>query len=288
MARTGGAPLPGLVSFPSILDDEFARFQALVRKEAGIALGPHKKSLLVARLYPRMRALGVSTFGDYYRLVTGPEGGPELVRMIDCICTNETHFFREPAQFRFLERELIPAWIESGPRRIRVWSAACSTGEEPYSLAMTLLHHLPPGDFPAEILASDLSTRALDHARRAIWPLAKAEEIPRDYLRAYMLRGKDAQRGNMKAGPEIRRLVSFRRINLDEEVRPAPGLFDLILCRNVLIYFDTATRASVVSRLVGHLRPGGHLFLGHAESLSGSVDRVEPLGSAIYRLRPAA
>lgn len=273
-----------LGGLPSIRDDEFARFQALVRREAGIALGAHKKPLLVSRLFPRMRAVGARTFADYHRLVTGPEGGPELVRMLDCICTNETHFFREPAQFRFLEREVIPGWLEGGPRRIRVWSAACSTGEEPYSAAMTLLHHLPPSDFPVEILASDLSTRALEHARRAIWPLEKAEEIPSDYLHAYMLRGKDAQRGNMKAGPEIRRLVSFRRMNLNEEARPAPGLFDLILCRNVLIYFDAETRASVVSRLLGCLRPGGYLFLGHAESLNGSTDRAQTLIPTVYRL----
>jgi chemotaxis protein methyltransferase CheR len=278
--------IPALSGIPSIRDDEFALFQALVRREAGIALGVHKKPLLVSRLSPRLRALGVRSFADYYKLVTEPKGGPELVRMLDCICTNETRFFREPAQFKFLEREVIPAWIQGGPRRIQVWSAACSTGEEPYSAAMTLLHHLPPSDFPIEILASDLSTRVLERAQRAIWPLERAEEIPLDYLHAYMLRGKDAQRGNMKAGPEIRRLVSFRRINLNEDTRLSPGLFDLILCRNVLIYFDAATRASVMSRLLGCLRPRGYLFLGHAESLNGSTDRMQNMIPAVYQLKP--
>ena len=279
---------PVLDGVPSIRDDEFALFQALVRREAGIALGDHKRPLLISRLCPRMRAVGARTFAEYHRLVTGPDGGAELVQMLDCICTNETHFFREPAQFRFLEREVIPTWIQGGPRGIRVWSAACSTGEEPYSVAMTLLHHLPSSGFPIAILASDLSTRVLERARRAIWPLEKAEEIPPDYLHAYMLRGKGAQQGNMKAGPEFRRLVSLRRLNLNEEARPAPGLFDLILCRNVLIYFDAATRTSVLSRLLGCLRPGGYLFLGHAESLGGSADRAQSLIPAVYRLRPAS
>lgn len=269
----------------SIRDDEFALFQVLLRREAGIALGPHKRSLLVFRLSPRLRALGLGTFAEYYRLVTSKDGGPELVQMIDRVCTNETHFFREPAQFALLEREIVPTWIRGGPRQIRVWSAGCSTGEEPYSAAMTLLHHLPRTGFRVDVLATDLSTRALQHAQRASFSIERASEIPAEYLCDYMRRGKGPQVGKMKAGPEIRGLVTFRRMNLTDEAGPSPGLFDLILCRNVIIYFDAATRARVMERLLECMRPEGYLFLGHAESMSGASDRLENVMPAVYRRR---
>jgi chemotaxis protein methyltransferase CheR len=272
--------LPGV---PGIRADEFALFQALIQRETGIALGPHKMPLLISRLLPRLRALGLRTFAEYYQKVKREEGGLELQRMIDCICTNETRFFREPAQFELLRRVLIPAFREARPRRIRVWSAACSTGEEPYSVAMTLLLGLPRSGFPIEIVATDLSTRALERAQRAIWPIERAAEIPSEHLNAFMLRGKGPQRGNMKAGPEIRALVSFHRHNLIAAARPALGLFDLILCRNVLIYFDAPTRALVVSRLLESMNPRGFLFLGHAEGLSFMSPQVETVMPAVYR-----
>jgi len=272
-----------LAGIPDLRDDEYALFQALIRREAGIALGPQKRPLLISRLLPRLRALRLRSFAEYYRQVIGAEGGLELQRMIDCICTNETRFFREPAQFELLRRALIPAFREAGPRQIRVWSAACSTGEEPYSVAMTLLHGLLPSDVPIQIVATDLSTWALERAQRAIWPIDRAAEIPREYLHAFMLQGKGPQRGNMKAGPEIRALVSFRRHNLIAAARPAQGLFDLILCRNVLIYFDAATRALVVSRLLDSMRPRGFLFLGHAEGLGRMSSQLETVMPAVYR-----
>jgi chemotaxis protein methyltransferase CheR len=272
-----------LAGIPGLRDDEYALFQALIRREAGIALGPQKRPLIIARLLPRLRALGLRTFAEYYQQVIREEGGLELQRMIDCICTNETRFFREPAQFELLRSTLIPAFRAALPRPIRVWSAACSTGEEPYSAAMTLLHGLPRSGFPIQIVATDLSTRALERAQRAIWPIDQAAEIPSEYLNAFMLRGKGAQRGNMKAGPELRALVSFRRHNLIAAAPPALGLFDLILCRNVLIYFDAATRALVVSRLLDSLRPRGFLFLGHAEGLGPMSSQMETVMPAVYR-----
>lgn len=266
-----------------IRDDEFALFQALVCGQAGIALGPHKKPLLVSRLSPRMHALGVRSFSEYYRRVTAPDGEAELLQMLDCICTNETRFFREPGHFEFLKGALSPALSRGAPRRIRVWSAACSTGEEPYSIAMTMLHHLPAMGFPIEIVASDLSTRALERAQRAIWPLARAAEIPSEYCQAYMLRGIGAQQGNMKAAPEIRRMVSFRRYNLIQPTEPRLGRFDIIFCRNVLIYFNAQTRAAVLSKLLDCLNPQGYLFLGLAESVSGVKDRLQTVMPSVYR-----
>jgi chemotaxis protein methyltransferase CheR len=279
------APDPAL-SLPRISAREFALFRDLIHRESGIFLSEAKKALVVGRLGRRLRALGLSSLGAYYRLLA--EGDEqERIRMLDCICTNETHFFREPRQFEFLERQVFPEWAAraaaGGPRRIRAWSAACSTGEEPYSLAMTLLAHLPPSSgWTLEILASDLSTRALDQARAGLWSIDKAREIPERYLKAFMLRGTGPQEGVMKAGPEIRSLLRFQRVNLNQDRYPVAGPFDLVFCRNVLIYFDVASKARVVHRLLDQLAPCGYLFLGHAESLTGLTDRGRSVGPTVY------
>lgn len=293
---------PPLGLFLSIRDDEFNLFQELVRRHSGISLGPHKRPLLLSRLAPRLRALGIHSFAEYHRRVTGAGSQAELERMLDCICTNETRFFREPRQFELIRRTLLPEWssrlepkraagaaptVPATHRRLRVWSAACSTGEEPYSVAMTLLDGLAPTHadprLAIEILATDLSTRVLDRAQRAIYPIERASEIPLDYLRAYMLRGQRSHAGEMKAGPEIRELVTFRRENLLEVTPQKLGRFDLVLCRNVLIYFDAATKATVLDRLVDCLNPGGYLFLGYAESLNGQVRGLLNVAPSVYR-----
>ncbi|WP_437319566.1 CheR family methyltransferase [Sorangium sp. So ce385] len=300
----------------TLSDEEFALFQKLVKRLSGIALGPQKKPLLICRLGPRLRALGLRSFGEYYRRVTAAGDEGELVHMLDCICTNETHFFREREQFELLEREILPAWHESaghgppsarGRRPLRAWSAACSTGEEPYSIAMTLLDSLPSRDcrdVAAQappwagaastgapgicILATDLSVRALDQAQRAVWPIERASEISEERLRTYMLRGTGASAGLMKARPELRRLITFRRFNLLDAAPKRFGLFDLIFCRNVLIYFDAATKASIVAKLIASLAPSGYLFLGHAEGLHGADHRVRCVAPSVYRLQPPA
>src|SRR5262249_20747319 len=150
------------------------------------------------------------------------------IEMLDCVSTNETHFFREPRQFEFLERQVIPAWKQRGPRALRIWSAGCSTGEEPFSLAMLLRHHFPPGcGREIEILATDISTRALARAEAGVWPIDRAREIPLSYRRAFMMRGTGPQEGRMKAAPEIRELVRFERVNLNEDRYPVRGPFHL-------------------------------------------------------------
>jgi chemotaxis protein methyltransferase CheR len=270
-------------------DADFARFQALIHDEAGIWLAPIKKALLAGRLGRRLRALGIVAWRDYYELVLADEA--ERVRMLDAICTNETHFFREPRHFDFLVERVFPAWREEAdagrrPRRVRVWSAACSTGEEPYSLAMTLLAAFPAG-WELEVLATDLSTKVLERAQRGVWPLEKAAEIPEAHLKAFMLRGFGEQEGLMKAGPEIRALVRFARVNLVGEW-PASPPFDLVFCRNVLIYFDRPVKARVVERLLERIGPRGYLFLGHAESLGGLSTRAQPVVPTVYSPAPAA
>jgi chemotaxis protein methyltransferase CheR len=244
---------------------------------------------LEGRLSKRIRELGFDSFMAYYEFLL--EGGrdAELGELLDRIATNETHFFREPRQFDFLEQAVFPQWqseAASGARQkqVRVWSAGCATGEEPFSVAMTLLGRFPAGaGWRTEIYATDLSGRALRAARTAVWPLTKANEIPPVYLKRFMLRGTGSQQGNMKAGPEILSAVRFERLNLNDEIFPPIGMFDLILCRNVLIYFDAASRAGVIERLLNHLVPNGYLLVGHAESLAATSERMRYVVPTIYR-----
>jgi chemotaxis protein methyltransferase CheR len=263
---------------------DFLHFQAFVYKETGIWLGPAKKALLVGRLTKRVRARRLDSFRAYFREVV--EGGDreEQRRLIEALCTHETHFFRDPRQFEFLESQVCPEWERrDGPRQLRVWSAGCSSGEEPFSLAMVLLMRLPPASgWTINIVATDLSTRALEKASAATWPLEKACEIPQRYLKAFMLKGRQSQTGHMRAGAEIRSIVRFEEHNLSENRPPSGSPFDIIFCRNVLIYFNAASRHAAVEHLLGQLARGGLLFLGHAETLAGLSERVRSVGPTVY------
>jgi chemotaxis protein methyltransferase CheR len=286
--RERSGPPPAVPAGLAVSDRDFARFQRLIHEQAGIWLAPVKKALLVGRLARRLRDLGIPTYAEYYERVVADEA--ERIRMLDCICTNETHFFREPRHFEFLTGRVFPAWRDEAdagrrPRRVRVWSAACSTGEEPYTLAMALLSAFPAG-WELDVLASDLSTKVLDRAANGVWPLEKAKEIPEPYLKAYMLRGYGAQEGLMKAGPEIRAIVRFARVNLVGDGWPSGPPFDLVFCRNVLIYFDRAGKVKVVERLLERLDPAGYLFLGHAESLGGFTAAARAVLPTIYQPLP--
>jgi chemotaxis protein methyltransferase CheR len=271
---------------PEISDEEFALFQAFIQRAAGIHLQPIKKSMLVGRLYRRLTALKLSSFGEYYkRVIQGPP--EERVRLLDAICTNETWFFRNRKQFELLGEQLARHWAQAvkavgRPRTVRIWSAACSTGEEPYSIAMVLADALPGWDI--DIRATDLSTKALDQARTATWLLEKSKDIPPAYLKRHMLRGSGTQEGKMRASQALRAMVRFDRLNLADAEWPldlGPS-FDAIFCRNIFMYFDHSDKDRVVKRLLTYLSPGGHLFLGDAEGLSGH--RVAQVMPSVYRL----
>jgi len=269
-------------------DREFNLYRKLIYSRAGICLSPPKKALLEARLGRRLRELGLESFLAYYQYVIEDTSESELVQLLDRVSTNETHFFREPRQFDFLEEKILPNWVIQAngglrPQQVRVWSAGCSTGEEPYSLAMMLLAYLPPErGWEIEIMGTDLSSRAIESARRAIWPIVKAQEIPEKYLKRFMLKGIGSQAGCMKAGPEIRAIVRLENLNLNAEYYSIAGIFDLILCRNVLIYFDAESRARVIRRLQNYLAPAGYLFVGHAESLNGLSEQLRHVVPTVY------
>jgi chemotaxis protein methyltransferase CheR len=266
-----------------ISERDFQKFQELIYREAGIWLPRAKTALVVGRLAKRLRHHGLKSFKEYYELIV--RSGEERIQMLNAISTNETHFFREPQHFELLKSVILPRWTQEAAcgrrqRKIRVLSAGCSTGQEPYSLAMILLDHFPARfGWEIEILASDLSTRVLEIARAGIWPGEKAVEIPPHYLRAFMLKGFADQTGKIKAGPEISSVIQFFRLNLNQPAFPTMGKFDLVFCRNVLIYFDSRSREQAARRLAGLLSPNGYLFVGHAESLhalSGTLSTVIP------------
>jgi chemotaxis protein methyltransferase CheR len=271
---------------PPLSDAAFLALRDVIERSAGISLNDAKRALVVGRLGARLKAVGVATFEEYGRLVRRSD--TELAVMLDLITTNETQFFREPQHFAFLTRQLVPAWVTAASarqraRRVRVWSAACSTGEEPFSIAMALLDGLPSREkWTIEIVASDLSTRALDRARQAVWPIERAVEIAPELLRRHMLRGVDAHQGTMKAKRALQALVRFERVNLVADTLPIDGPFDAIFCRNVLMYFGPDARARTIARLVERLTRDGVLFVGHAESVAGLSAHLRCVAPTVY------
>jgi len=266
----------------------FQKFQKLIYSETGIWLGSSKTALLCGRLFRRLRTLEISSLQNYYELVSQPGQQQERARMIDAITTNETRFFREPRQFEFLVQRVFPRWhadAERGlrPKQVNIWSAGCSSGEEPYTVAMLLAKHLPAEQgWDAQILATDISNRVLEKARKGIYPITRATELPKDLLHTFMLRGVAERQGEMKVKVEIQQMVEFRRLNLDQESDRVEGPFDAIFCRNVLIYFDAASKQRVVTSLVGHLVANGILFVGHAENLNAVSSELRSLEPTIY------
>jgi chemotaxis protein methyltransferase CheR len=270
---------------------EFDAIRTLVYREAGIHLAEGKHALVEARLARRLKELGLPSYEAYCELVTDSGNEDERTRMLDCITTNETQFFREPHHFDLLENVIFPKWKEQAaarlrPKRLRVWSAACSTGEEAYSLAMCLLRAFPRSSgWDLDILASDLSTRVLAQARSATWPIDKARSIPEQHLKEHMLRGVGPEEGKLRCGPEARNLVRFARLNLNHPPFAVPLDLDLIFCRNVLIYFDAASKARVIEGLLDRLDKSGYLFVGHSETLHGVTRRVSLVAPSVYQLK---
>lgn len=276
--------LPHLSVTPAL----FEKFQKLIYAETGIWLGSAKTALLCGRLFRRLRALEIPSLGIYYECVSQPDQHEERARMIDAITTNETRFFREPRHFDFLAQTVFPRWRADAdrglrPKRLRIWSAGCSSGEEPYSVAMLLERHLPAQEaWDVRLLATDISNRVLEKARKGVYPIAKAAELPRDLLHNFVLRGVAERQGEMKVKVEIQQMVDFQRLNLNQEANLAESPFDVIFCRNVLIYFDAASKSRVVASLSRHLVANGFLFVGHAENLSSMSSDLRSLEPTIY------
>lgn len=263
---------------PAILSEqEFGQFQKLIYQLAGINMSPAKDALVSGRLAKRLLHFHLDTYGDYFKLLTAGQNADELQIAVDLLTTNETYFFREPKHFNFLRDKVLPAH-KSG-QNFRVWSAACSSGEEAYSIAMVLADHL--GDGQWEIVASDISTRVLNKARSGHYPMDRIDGISKEHLSRYCLKGVGAQDNTLLVDKKLRARVNFMQVNLNQSL-PNLGAFDVIFLRNVMIYFDHETKRQIMQRILPLLKPGGHFLISHSETLNGVVNTLHPLAPSIY------
>jgi chemotaxis protein methyltransferase CheR len=263
-------------------DRDFNRIRTLLAERSGIALAENKRQLVYSRLGRRIRALGLTSFAQYCDRVVAPDSD-EIPRLVNAMTTNVTAFFREPHHFEFIERDLMPDWLAGHGNRLRVWSAGCSSGEEPYSIAMTVAEALADSharDF--RILATDIDGDALARAADGVYRLDEVEPVGARRRARWLERGSGGHAGRARIGARLKRHVYFAPLNLMEPW-PMRGPFDAIFCRNVIIYFDKAARRRLVDRFADLLCRGGYLFLGHSESLNGVSDRFRLMGRTIYR-----
>jgi chemotaxis protein methyltransferase CheR len=278
------------VGGPVLGDRDFHFLREFVLQHCGIALSEQKRQLVQGRLLRRLRALGLRDFGAYCDLLRhDPQA--ELGDLASAISTNVTSFFRESHHYDLLEQTLLPQWLSQKRRqgeRLRIWSAGCSTGEEPYALAMVLAEALERhgGQVDAKILATDLSPQALEGAREGVYPIDKLGGVSPERRRRWFLRGEGSYEGYACVHPRLRELVAIQPLNLLHDW-PMQGLFDAIFCRNVVIYFDKPTKERLFRRYAGKLVPEGYLFLGHSESMHGLSDDFDLVGRTVYRKRPA-
>jgi chemotaxis protein methyltransferase CheR len=262
----------------TITDNEFGCLQRFIFDAAGISLSAAKKALVCGRLAKRLQAYEFHNYTKYIELLSSGKSAQEVQMAVDLLTTNETYFFRESKHFELLRTLALAAAPRSQP--FRVWSAASSTGEEGYSIAMVLADCL--GDAAWEVVGTDISSRVLARARNGHYPLERAKHIPATYLKRFCLKGYGPHAGTLLINRPLRSRVSFAQVNLNTEL-PRLGSFDLIFLRNVLIYFNADTKRSVVKRLLAPLKPGGHFFIGHSESLNEISTDVQQVAPSIYR-----
>ncbi len=301
-------PLPAIENsvYPMGLR-EFKLFRTLVHERTGIWLRDGKQVMLASRLSRRLRHHGLASFADYYEYVRkAPEDSEELRQLINCVTTNKTSFFRERHHFEFLSKTVVPqiqsAALRGGGKSVRIWSAACSTGEEPYSIAITLLETLlsslpaprrvglpalavQAGSWKIEVVASDIDTAVLNTAMRAIYNEDSLTTVDKPLQSKYFLCGKDDMEGFVKVKTHVTRLVQFKNINLNDARWPLEGLFDVIFFRNALIYFNQETQDVFLRKMARYLRPNGYLFLGSSEHIPWLRDVFTPLNQTMYQLR---
>lgn len=275
-----------LPSETSINDDDFALIAKLMKQHAGIALGPHKRAMVHARLMQRLRSLGLFRFGDYTQLLQGPGGEEEVWQLVNALTTNYTRFFREPHHFEHLAEQVLPRIVKrsqsGGPRQLRIWSAGCATGEEAYSIAITLRQYVPDLEqWDARVLATDISTDVLKDAETGHYGPSQLSDLPESVLKAHFQQsGSDPF--TYKINPAVSQLVTFNWLNLLGSW-PMTVRFDVIFCRNVIIYFDAETQDRVVRRLADMLTEDGILYLGHSESALWGRLGLQLVGRSTYR-----
>lgn len=269
----------------SIAEAEYEFIRKLVYEHSRINLGADKRVLVASRLSKRLRKLNLATFSQYCGLLKSAQGAEELSNLLDVISTNHTLFFRESKHFEFLRATALPQWtarLRGGREPMRVWSAACSSGEEPYTLAITLAEQLEPAMLPWTIDASDISTRVLAKAGQGIYPDDRLSEVSPELVKRYFQKGVGDWQGHCRVKAELREKVRFHHLNLLQPNYPFSYKFQIIFCRNVMIYFDRATQEALVAKLTQSLLPGGYLMVGHSESLSGIHHTLTAVQPAVY------
>lgn len=262
---------------------DFERVRKLIYQHAGISLSPVKQDMVYSRLARRLRATGKNTFVEYLDMLE-QGGADEWERFVNSLTTNLTSFFREPHHFPILAEQLNKLGTK---RPIRIWCSAASTGEEPYSIAMTVLETFGANASHVSIFASDLDTNVLATAEKGIYPIDRVEKVAPDRLKRFFLKGSGSQEGFVSVRPELKRLIEFQRVNLLEPNWPVRGPLDVIFCRNVMIYFDKPTQHKILSRFAPLLQPEGLMFAGHSESFLHAADIFKSLGKTVYALAKA-
>jgi len=262
---------------------DFERVRKLIYQHAGISLSPVKQDMVYSRLARRLRATGKSTFGEYLDMLERG-GTDEWERFVNSLTTNLTSFFREPHHFPIFADHLNKL---GSKRPIRVWCSAASTGEEPYSIAMTVLETFGANVSHVSIFASDLDTNVLATAQKGVYPIDRVEKMSPERLKRFFLKGAGSQEGYVSVRPELKRLIEFQRVNLLEPNWPVRGPLDVIFCRNVMIYFDKPTQHKILSRFAPLMQPDGLMFAGHSESFLHAADLFKSLGKTVYALAKA-
>jgi chemotaxis protein methyltransferase CheR len=267
--------------------EDFRRLSDFIYQYSGIKMPPVKKTMLEGRLRKRLRAAGFETVDQYCTYLFDGNGlQSEAVHIIDVVTTNKTDFFRESRHFDYLTAEALPQLLRDGHRNIRAWSSACSTGAEPYTMAMVFDDLLPSQQASYQILATDLSTDVLRTAYRGVYDRALMQPVPPALMRKYVMQPMNPASDQVRIAPPLRRNVSFARLNLMDASYPVGDPMHIIFCRNVLIYFDKETQAAVVSKLCEQLAPGGYLFIGHAETVTGMNLPVRQVANTVFRKLP--
>lgn len=270
---------PSLREF-SFSSADFERVRKLIYQHAGISLSPVKQDMVYSRLARRLRATGKHTFAEYLDALE-KNGGSEWELFVNSLTTNLTSFFREPHHFPIFAEHL----QKIGTRRpIRIWCSAASTGEEPYSIAMTVAETFGAASSHVSIIASDLDTNVLATAQKGVYPMERVEKLSPERLRKFFLRGSGSQEGYVSVRPELKQMIEFRRINLLDPSYPVKGPLDVIFCRNVMIYFDKPTQYKILSRFAPMLQPDGVMFAGHSESFLHAADLFRSTGKTVYVL----
>lgn len=272
-----------VLSYDPLSASLFKKFSTLVFENTGIFLKPEKKELLNARLGKRLRLCNISSFEEYYNYVQADTSGEELISLINSVSTNFTSFFRENSHFEYLASTVLPEFSASGASGLKVWSAACSSGEEPYTLAMVLSEYQQKNpSFSFSVQATDISTKVLDIAKAGIYADERIRTMPKDVLKRHFQKGKGQSAGFVKIKPDLRKAVSFQRFNLMGNF-PWKEEFDVIFCRNVMIYFNRETQQELVGKFSRCLKPGGHLFIGHSESLTSIDHPFKQVSTTTYK-----